>query len=308
MYFVLSILSSKGGVGKTTNTANIGAVLADLGFRVLLIDADIQSSLSKYYELTYVAQGGLVEMIHDGVLRPEHISQTTIPNLSIVLSNDDAGKNVQFVLNDRVDAPLRIKNAINNPFIQENFDFILIDTQGALGRLQDAAAFASDILLSPVSPDVLSAKEFLAGTKVLLERFDQGKVMGWAAPTMKAFICKLDSTKNAREIAKDVNASFTELGGRVSMMKTAIRSAKAYPEAATARSPVHCHELVHPGKQESAYATMHRFVWELFPNLLHQYGTCFGNLTDEQLQAIADSNGLQLEEALPSTAQNAEVV
>ncbi len=42
-----AVISTKGGVGKTTRTANLGALLADLGLRVLLIDADVQPSLSK---------------------------------------------------------------------------------------------------------------------------------------------------------------------------------------------------------------------------------------------------------------------
>ena len=46
-----TITSTKGGVGKTTLTANLGALLADMGLRVLLIDADVQPSLSKYFPL-----------------------------------------------------------------------------------------------------------------------------------------------------------------------------------------------------------------------------------------------------------------
>jgi cellulose biosynthesis protein BcsQ len=40
--FTLSVVATKGGVGKTTLCANIGGLLADMGYRVLLIDADIQ--------------------------------------------------------------------------------------------------------------------------------------------------------------------------------------------------------------------------------------------------------------------------
>lgn len=45
----ITIVSTKGGVGKTTLTANLGGLLADSGYRVLLIDADPQPTLSSYY-------------------------------------------------------------------------------------------------------------------------------------------------------------------------------------------------------------------------------------------------------------------
>jgi len=46
---VFAVVSTKGGVGKTTLTANLGALLADLGLRVLMIDADVPPALSKFY-------------------------------------------------------------------------------------------------------------------------------------------------------------------------------------------------------------------------------------------------------------------
>ncbi|MDY0073526.1 MAG: ParA family protein, partial [Thauera sp.] len=49
---IFSTIATKGGVGKTTISANIGALIADMGLRVLLVDADIQASLSKFYEIT----------------------------------------------------------------------------------------------------------------------------------------------------------------------------------------------------------------------------------------------------------------
>ena len=53
-----TVTSTKGGVGKTTLTANLGALLADMGLRVLLIDADVQPSLSKYFPLAVRETGG----------------------------------------------------------------------------------------------------------------------------------------------------------------------------------------------------------------------------------------------------------
>src|SRR3546814_19732667 len=59
---VVSIISTKGGVGKTTTAANLGGFVADAGLRVLLLDFDIQPTLSSYYELAHRAAGGTYEI------------------------------------------------------------------------------------------------------------------------------------------------------------------------------------------------------------------------------------------------------
>ena len=81
--YVFGLISKKGGVGKTTLAANLGAILADFGARVLLIDADPQASLSKYYPLRNEATGGMIEMIHDGNLNESMVSTIVFPNMSI---------------------------------------------------------------------------------------------------------------------------------------------------------------------------------------------------------------------------------
>ena len=48
---VVSIISTKGGVGKTTTAANLGGFIADAGLRVLLLDLDVQPTLSSYFTL-----------------------------------------------------------------------------------------------------------------------------------------------------------------------------------------------------------------------------------------------------------------
>ncbi|RMM42295.1 ParA family protein, partial [Pseudomonas amygdali] len=62
--FVTSLLSTKGGVGKTTLAANLGGFCADAGLKVLLIDMDpVQPSLSSYYPMTEEVSGGIFDLI-----------------------------------------------------------------------------------------------------------------------------------------------------------------------------------------------------------------------------------------------------
>lgn len=59
----IGVIGTKGGIGKTTIVANLGAILADMGFRVLIIDADPQASVSKYFKLHHKAPNGIVEFL-----------------------------------------------------------------------------------------------------------------------------------------------------------------------------------------------------------------------------------------------------
>lgn len=69
---ITAILSTKGGVTKTTDTANLGGYLADQGLKVLMIDVDIrQPTFSSYHPLDNKAPGGLYELIAQNELDPD---------------------------------------------------------------------------------------------------------------------------------------------------------------------------------------------------------------------------------------------
>src|SRR5689334_20083671 len=86
---VVSVVSTKGGVGKTTVAANLGGLLADAGLRVLLLDLDSQPTLSSYYALNYEAIAGAYELIALNQTDPAQIISTTeVVGLDLILSND----------------------------------------------------------------------------------------------------------------------------------------------------------------------------------------------------------------------------
>jgi chromosome partitioning related protein ParA len=266
-----TVTSTKGGVGKTTLTANLGALLADMGLRVLLIDADVQPSLSKYFPLAVPQPAsGLTAAIVRGELTPESITSTILPNLDIVVSDDPEGNLPHWLLN-RIDRGFRLRFALQPLSLADAYDCVLIDTQGAIGPLQDAAVLAADILVSPITPEILSAREFRDGTMELLERLEPSSALGATLGPMKALIYRQDRTADARAIAAGIREDFIRLKGRVSVLDTVVPHAKAYKEAATLRVPVHRHERRRDGAMPSAYAVMHQVVWELIPSLHGQY-------------------------------------
>jgi chromosome partitioning related protein ParA len=90
---VVSVVSTKGGVGKTTVAANLGGLLADAGLRVLLLDLDSQPTLSSYYALRHEAVAGAYECIALNLTDPAQlISTTTVVGLDLILSNDDQAR------------------------------------------------------------------------------------------------------------------------------------------------------------------------------------------------------------------------
>jgi chromosome partitioning related protein ParA len=300
MMIKFTLLSTKGGVGKTTLAANLGALMADMGLRVLLIDADIQPSLSKYFEIKHKSQYGLTKVIVSGTVTEDCISRTYIDGLDIIQS-DDSEKMLQSWLMNRIDRGERLSNALDSPAASDEFyDVILIDTQGAAaGALQDTAALAATQIIAPVNPEMLSAREFKSGTMEMLDRLEPSPHSKYRVGPVKAVIYRQDRTSDARSIADSIRQDFNEaqgkakdmaesirqdyirLGGRVSVLNTYVPYAKSYKEAATLRIPVHRHEPSRAGTMASAYDTMHALLWELVPNLAGHFAGASGDSTPD---------------------------
>ena len=139
---VVSIISTKGGVGKTTTAANLGGLAADAGLRVLLLDLDVQPTLSSYYELGHRAPGGIYELLafNERDLG-QLVSRTIIAGLDLVLSNDHRGE-LNTLLLHAPDGRLRLRHLL--PALAPLYDLVLIDTQGARSVLLEMAVLASD--------------------------------------------------------------------------------------------------------------------------------------------------------------------
>src|SRR5690625_3078524 len=152
---IYSTISTKGGIGKTTVAANLAALLADMGQRVLLVDTDIAQNLSKYFNVPEPADGGLTQLI----TRADPagcISHTGYENIDSVLNDDIAGDKwgpiLQF-LRQSSSHILYLDHAMQK--IDYEYVYNLIDTHGASGLFQESAILASYELISPVKPNYL---------------------------------------------------------------------------------------------------------------------------------------------------------
>ena len=141
---VIVLANHKGGCGKTTSTANIGAALAQLGRRVLLIDADPQANLTEAFALTG-HEPPLEQLLADPALEPRpsdttpHVVPCT-PGLEATVTSLGRHQAFALSLRDVVEA------------LATHYDTILIDTPPGLGALSSMAMLAADWVIVPARP------------------------------------------------------------------------------------------------------------------------------------------------------------
>ena len=145
---VLAVANQKGGVGKTTTTVNLGAALAEMGYRVLVVDLDPQGNATTGLG---VNARNLDTSIYDVLLHDvpieDCIEPTNLRNLFLVPATIDlAGAEIELV--PTFSRELRLKRAIA-PVLDE-FDFVLIDCPPSLGLLTINALAAANEVAVPI--------------------------------------------------------------------------------------------------------------------------------------------------------------
>lgn len=152
---IIAVANQKGGVGKTTTVLNLGAAIAEMGKKVLLVDFDSQGGLSTCLGLSD-SELTIEKLLFDETAdRDQFIQGTCVPNLwAIPASIDLAGAEMQ--LQSEVSRE-RFLLRILRP-LKERFDFILIDNVPSLGLLVINALAAADAVLIPVQCEFLALK------------------------------------------------------------------------------------------------------------------------------------------------------
>lgn len=278
-----SVIATKGGNGKTTTAANLGALCADAGLRTLLIDLDpAQPSLSSYYQLAKEADGGIYDLIAFNITDPTRIISTTvIPNLSLILSNDPNNQLINLLL-QAPDGRLRLAQLLDA--FEDQFDLVLIDTQGARTVLLEMVVLASELAISPLPPNMLSAREFSRGTLQMMKELQPYARLGLPCPPIKIVVNCLDDTSDSRAIHEAIRANFVSNEG-IEVIKSTIPDSVTFLNSATRSVPAHRLEYRQPSnrKSPSALSVIRDLAIELFP----EWAPRFEALTEETVKALA---------------------
>ncbi|MCA1899952.1 MAG: ParA family protein [Chloroflexi bacterium] len=206
MYKTIAVSNEKGGVAKTTTTISLGAALADLGRRVLLIDLDAQANLTlalgfEPAELEHTSSAVLL----DNAPLLSALRQTEIPSLDLIPSNLRIETSEQF-LPVRTHYASTLKRAIANaPNLP--YDYILLDCPPSLGAVTQNALTAADLLLIPTQAEYFSAYA-LRNMMTLVRRIREEENPSLA---YRILVTMLDNrNRTHRNIHEQLRATFGE--------------------------------------------------------------------------------------------------
>jgi len=145
---VLAVANQKGGVGKTTTAVNLGACLAELGYRVLVCDLDPQGNASTGLGLNpRNMQSSMYDVILNDVPLEDCVEPSSVRNLFVApASLDLAGAEIELV--PAFSRELRLKRAIDAA--ADEYDFVLIDCPPSLGLLTVNGLAAATEVVVPI--------------------------------------------------------------------------------------------------------------------------------------------------------------
>lgn len=230
---VIAIANQKGGVGKTTTSVNLGACLAELGYRVLLVDLDPQGNLSSGVG---VDTRGMESSIYDVLLNDVELDNTIEPasvkNLFVAPANLDlAGAEIELV--NEMAREHRLKRAIDS--VIDDYDFVLIDCPPSLGLLTVNALVAAREVLVPIQCEYYA----LEGLGQLMRNVDKVKKNLNSELELSTIICVMFDarTQLSAEVEREVREHF---GDKV--MPTVIPRNVRLAEAPSHHQPINVYD------------------------------------------------------------------
>lgn len=220
---IIAIANHKGGVGKTTSVASIGACLSEMGYRVLLVDLDAQANLTGS-----LLKGESERTIYNALKERKDLPTISIrENLWLTPSSLNLA-GIELELASAVEREFILKDLLEP--ISGSYDFILLDCPPSLGLITLNSFVAADEVYIPLTAEVLPYK----GVAMILD------IMAMAQkrlnPSLKLSGIIISRWENSK-LSRDVETAIREKFGDI-VFSTKIRKNIAVAEAPIAKKDI----------------------------------------------------------------------
>jgi chromosome partitioning protein len=214
----ITVLSQKGGTGKTTLTRSLADVFRRVGLDTLAVDADPQGNLSDYFDTDPAASPTLGEVISGRAKAVDAIHDGVIPaNLGLA--------EAELILSGKMGRELTLRNALREA--KRRYDAILIDCPPTLGLLTVNALVAGDHALLSTEAEYFSLQGVEQAIEVIELARENLNVLGIVLNIANM------RTKHARQTLESLHEHFP---GKT--FDTVIRRSIAYAESAERAIPI----------------------------------------------------------------------
>jgi chromosome partitioning protein len=212
----ITVLSQKGGTGKTTTVRTLTDVLRRIGLDVLAVDLDPQGNLSDYLDVPPDASPTISEVLQGTAKIEDAIHDGVVPaNLTLA--------EAELVLAGKLGRELTLKRALRE--VEENYDLVLIDCPPALGLLTVNALVASDYALLAAEAQYFAMQGVEQALQVIeLARDSLNPELEWLGVILSIADMR---TRHSREAFDSLRAHFGD-----KLFDTTVRSSIAYAESA----------------------------------------------------------------------------
>lgn len=202
---ILAIANQKGGVGKTTTAINLGAAMAVMEKRVLLVDCDPQGNATRGLGVE-VEETHLYHVLTDDVDPREAPQPTGFPFLDVIPAGRDlVGVEVEFV--GLQGWQWRLARALNA--VREDYSVILVDCPPSLGHLTINALVAADGVVVPLQCEFFA----LEGISALVSTIRRVKATMNPRLSLAGIVLTMhdERTNLSKDVAKEVREHFSNL-------------------------------------------------------------------------------------------------
>ena len=205
---IISCINNKGGVGKTTSVISIAARLAELGFRVLVVDLDGQMSATESLGFSNDdnSHPSVLQVLTDQVRLTDAIVSTRIERLDLVPSSMDMAS-LDVIIASQYSREHLLARALESA--TGVYDLVLLDCPPGFGLGNVNALVAADALLVPVEPHFMALKGLRNLMTILARVRAQMRI---DVPILGVLLTKVDwRNRHTQEAVRQVQDAFGDL-------------------------------------------------------------------------------------------------